>query len=73
MKIFEFLLAAYPDEFLDVQTLNYSRFCNFMKNLDSRILEKPFLDNLIKLIEKSKQGIYNHFNFLRKIFVSRRK
>ena len=54
MKIFEFLLAAYPNEFFDVSTLNYSRFVNFLKNTSSRLLEKPYISNLMNLLEKSK-------------------
>jgi hypothetical protein len=52
MKIFEFLLNAYPDEFFNITTLNYSRFCNFLKNLSSRILEKFYFDQLIAIMEK---------------------
>jgi hypothetical protein len=54
MKIFEFLLAAYPNEFFDILTLNYSRFVNFLKNTSSRILEKPYISNLMNLLDKSK-------------------
>lgn len=57
MKIFEFLLAAYPNEFYDLTTLNYSRFCNFLKNLSSRILEKNYIGQLMKIFEKSKISI----------------
>ncbi len=60
MKIFEFLLAAYPNEFLDTSTLNYSRFCNFLKNLSSRILETTYLDNLMKIFEKTKTSNNNN-------------
>src|SRR5690606_11407944 len=52
MKIFEFLLNAYPDEFLDIESLNYSRFCNFLKNIASRIIDKFYLSPLIKILEK---------------------
>lgn len=56
MKIFEFLLAAYPNEFFDIETLNYSRFSNFLKNLSARIIEKNYLDQFIKIHEKSKNS-----------------
>jgi hypothetical protein len=52
MKIFEFLLNAYPDEFIDVDTLNYSRFCNFLKNISSRVLEKHYFNQLVTIFEK---------------------
>lgn len=56
MRILEFLLSAYPNEFFDTQTINFSRISNFLKNLSSRILDKGYLDNLISLIEKFKHG-----------------
>jgi hypothetical protein len=48
MKILEFLLAAYPNEFFDKNTINFSRFSNFLKNLSSRILDKVYIENLVK-------------------------
>jgi hypothetical protein len=51
MKIFEFLLTAYPNEFFDSKTLNYSRFVNFLKNLSSRILDKVYLEQLLKIFQ----------------------
>lgn len=52
MKILEFLLIAYPYEFFDINNLNCSRLCNFLKNLSSRILEDTYLDRFIKVVEK---------------------
>jgi hypothetical protein len=54
IKIFEFLLTAYPYEFFDITTLNYSRFTNFLKNTASRILEKNYIGQLMQLLEKTK-------------------
>jgi hypothetical protein len=53
MKIFEFLLTAYPYEFFDISSLNYSRFVNFLKNTSSRILENTYITQLIKLSENA--------------------
>jgi hypothetical protein len=57
MKIFEFLLAAYPFEFFDISSLNYSRFLNFLKNTSSRILENTYITQLIKLSENASNNI----------------
>jgi hypothetical protein len=54
MKIFEFLLTAYPDEFFNLNSLNYSRFSNFLKNLSSRIIENHYLQQLLTIFEKEK-------------------
>jgi len=59
MKILEFLLAAYPNEFIDTSTINFSRFANFLKNLSSRILDKNYMEKLINFIEKFKPGTSN--------------
>jgi hypothetical protein len=56
MKIFEFLLTAYPYEFFDTTTLNYSRFVNFLKNTSSRILEKTYINQLMQLLAMTKQA-----------------
>ncbi len=57
MKIFEFLLTAYPDEFFDQNSLNYSRFVNFLKNLSSRIIEKTYINQITKIFEIEKISI----------------
>jgi hypothetical protein len=54
MKIFEFLLTAYPYEFFDISTLNYSRFVNFLKNTSSRIIEKNYINQLVQLLAMTK-------------------
>ena len=55
VKIFEFILIAYPKEFFDTKSINFSRFANFLKNLSSRILEKFYFDKLLKIFEKMHQ------------------
>ena len=52
MKIFEFILIAYPKEFFEIKSINFSRFANFMKNLSSRILDKFYLEKLLRILEK---------------------
>jgi hypothetical protein len=56
MKIFEFLLSSYPKEFFDVNSLSFSRFSNFLKNLSSRILDKNYVSKFFKLIEIVRPG-----------------
>jgi hypothetical protein len=56
MKIFEFLLTAYPYEFFDTTTLNYARFVYFLKNTSSRILEKTYINQLVQLLSMTKQA-----------------
>lgn len=56
MKILEFLLSAYPNEFFDIQTINFSRISNFLKNLSSRVLDKSYIEKLIQSVEKIKPG-----------------
>jgi len=55
MKIYEFLLIAYPREFFDTKSINFSRLSNFLKNLSSRILENFYFDKLLKILEKMNQ------------------
>jgi hypothetical protein len=56
MKIFEFLLSSYPKEFFDVNSLSFSRFSNFLKNLSARILEKSYITKFFKLVEIQRPG-----------------
>jgi len=56
MKILEFLIQSLPEEFFNINSLNYSRLCNFLKNLSSRILFKPYLSQLLKLLEITKSS-----------------
>lgn len=56
MKIFEFLLTSYPNEFFDINSINFSRFSNFLKNLSSRILDKGYTEWLLKLLETYRPG-----------------
>ena len=51
LKIYEFLILTYPDEFLDSKKLNYTNFINVLKNISTRILSKPYIDHLIQLIK----------------------
>lgn len=55
MKIFEFMLIAYSKELFEIKSINFSRFANFIKNLSSRILDKFYLEKLMKIIEKMNQ------------------
>merc|ERR1712032_381364 len=59
MKIFEFMLIAYSKELFDVKSINFSRFANFIKNLSSRILDKFYMGQLMKVIEKMNQQNIN--------------
>jgi len=56
MKIFEFILIAYPKEFFDTKSINFSRFSIFLKNLSSRILEKFYFEKLLRIVEKMNQS-----------------
>ena len=51
LKIYEFLLLIYPDEFLDTKKLNYLNFINVLKNISTRILSKPYIDHMYQLIK----------------------
>jgi hypothetical protein len=51
LKIYEFLLLIYPDEFLDTKKLNYLNFMNVLKNISTRILSKPYIDHMYQLIK----------------------
>ena len=50
LKIYEFLLLIYPDEFLDTTKLNYINFVNVLKNLSTRIINKKYIEHVQKLI-----------------------
>ena len=50
LKIYEFLILIYPNEFLDTNKLNYINFINVLKNISSRVINKPYIDHVIKLI-----------------------
>ena len=50
LKIYEFLLLIYPDEFLDVSKLNYLNFMNVLKNISTRVIDKSYLSYLQQLI-----------------------
>ena len=66
LKLTEFFIYINPDSFLITDSLNYFNFIDIIKNLNSRILEKNSIDNLIKLgnelnshpNENSKKTIY---------------
>jgi len=50
LKIYEFLLLIYPDEFLDTSKINYLNFANVLKNLSTRVIDKKYIDYLQQLI-----------------------
>ena len=50
LKIYEFLLLIYPDEFLDTSKINYINFTNVLKNLSTRVIDKKYIDYLQQLI-----------------------
>ena len=51
LKIYEFLLLIYPDEFLDTKKLNYLNFINVLKNISTRILSEPYIGHMMQLIK----------------------
>ena len=51
LKIYEFLLLIYPDEFLDTAKLNYLNFINVLKNISTRVINKPYILHIQQLIE----------------------
>ena len=51
LKIYEFLLLIYPDEFLDTNKLNYLNFINVLKNISTRILSEPYIGHMMQLIK----------------------
>jgi hypothetical protein len=70
MKLFEFLLATYSEGFFDNQSVNYSRFNNFMKNLSARILEPTYFNQMIQILQKSKKPDSEKNEFILKISCS---
>ena len=50
LKIYEFLLLIYPNEFLDTSKLNYINFINVLKNISTRLINKPYIDHIQQLI-----------------------
>ena len=50
LKIYEFLLLIYPNEFLDTSKLNYINFINVIKNISTRVINKPYIDHIQQLI-----------------------
>ena len=46
----EFLLLIYPNEFLDTSKLNYINFINVIKNISTRVINKPYIDHIQQLI-----------------------
>lgn len=50
LKIYEFLLLIYPDEFLDTTKLNYLNFINVLKNISTRVINKPYIGHIQQLI-----------------------
>ena len=50
LKIYEFLLLIYPDEFLDTSKLNYINFMNVLKNISTRVINKPYIEHIKQLI-----------------------
>ena len=60
MKIMEYLIHAYPKPFLDINSINFSYFASYLKNLSNRIIEKNYLLQVKNYFEKIKNGkIYN--------------
>ncbi len=57
MKIFEFLILAYPKPFLDTNSISFSYLASYLKNLCNRIVEKNYFDQIKKFFEKYKSGI----------------
>ena len=51
LKIYEFLILIYPDEFLDPKKLNYINFINVLKNISTRILSPPYIEQILQLIK----------------------
>ena len=51
LKIYEFLILIYPDEFLDTKKLNYINFINVLKNISTRVLKSPYIDQILQLIK----------------------
>ena len=66
LKLTEFFIYINPNSFLLTDSLNYYNFIDVIKNLNYRILEKKYIDNLMKLgnelnshpNESSKKTIY---------------
>ena len=56
MKIFEFLILAYPKPFLDTNSISFSYLSSYLKNLCNRIVEKNYFDQIKKFFEKFKSG-----------------
>lgn len=50
LLLLEFLLDASPDIFIDLSNVNSMQFINVLKNISTRLLEEPFLENLMKVI-----------------------
>ena len=50
LKIYEFLLLIYPDEFLDTTKINYLNFINVLKNISTRVIDKSYIGHVQQLI-----------------------
>lgn len=52
MRIFEFLIAAYPKPFLDINSISFSFLASYLKNLCNRIVEKNYFGQIKMFFEK---------------------
>ncbi len=48
INILEFSMTLYPKDFLNVESLNFSRLSNFLKNLSSRIIGKTLFTEVLE-------------------------
>lgn len=50
LLLLEFLLDVSPDIFIDLSNVNAMQFINALKNISTRLLDEPYLENLMKVI-----------------------
>lgn len=62
LKINEFFLVVFKNEYLNLNSLSYINLCNILKNLTCRILEKYFFENL-KYISEILNASYQYSQF----------
>jgi hypothetical protein len=55
-KIYEFMVSACSKYFFNVDSLNFSRLSNFLKNISSRIIEPGYFNKFRDIIEKYSPG-----------------
>lgn len=57
LLLIEFFVEVYPEEFLDLSSLNSLQFIILIKNISTRILAEPYFGNLKKAAQVFKESV----------------